>query len=182
MRRIAIIGSGGSGKTTLATRLSKQLEIPVYHLDALFWQPGWVEAERQNWVKIQESICKQQTWIIDGNYGGTMDIRLRASDTIIFLDVNRFVCLYRAVRRTIKGIGNTRPDMGNGCEERLDLNFLKWIVDYPVKKKPGILKKLSALKERADVYVLKNQQDIMSFLSDLEKVEASDGLDTTSQR
>jgi len=65
------------------------MNIHVYHLDALYWKPGWVESNKAEWSELQESICEETSWIVDGNYGGTMDIRLKASDTIIFLDINR---------------------------------------------------------------------------------------------
>lgn len=138
--------------------------MPVYHLDALYWKPGWVETESSHWAELQESICRQSSWIIDGNYGGTMDIRLAASDTIVFLDINRYVCLWNAFRRTIKYFGKTRPDMGQGCKERFELKFMHWIYGYPVKRRPEILDKLSKLEGGVELFVLKNRQDIHDFL------------------
>ena len=84
MRKISIIGSGGAGKSTFAKRLSSILEVPVYHLDSMFWKPGWVETEREEWADLQRSVCEKSEWILDGNYGGTIDVRLRTSDTVIF--------------------------------------------------------------------------------------------------
>jgi len=84
MRKIAIIGSGGAGKSTLARQLSEKLAIDVYHLDALFWQPNWVLASRETQREIQSRLVRQDSWIIDGNYGSTFDLRLTAVDTIIF--------------------------------------------------------------------------------------------------
>jgi len=168
MRRISIIGSGGSGKTTLAIRLGSLLQTPVYHLDALYWNPGWVETEKSQWAARQQSLCKESHWIIDGNYGGTIDIRLQASDTVIFLDINRFICLFRAMKRSIKQFGKTRSDMGSDCKERFDLNFVKWIYEYPLKRKPQILEKLSKLEENVEVFVLKGQRDIDMFLNRIE--------------
>ena len=79
---------------------------------------------REEQITVQNNLIKDEKWIIDGNYGGTMDIRLNAADTIIFLDIHRTICIYRAFKRIIKYRNKTRPDMGAGCEERFDLQFL----------------------------------------------------------
>ena len=164
MKKISIIGSGGAGKSTLARKLSSILNIPVYHLDSLFWKPGWIETERSKWIEIQNDLCKEDEWIMDGNYGGTMQIRLDASDTVIFLDFNRYFCLYRAVLRFVKYFGKSRPDMTEGCKEQLDIKFVKWIYEYPKAKKPGILENLSKLSGTTQVYILKNPKEVKEFL------------------
>ena len=167
MHKIVIIGSGGSGKTTLATQLSSTLQLPVYHLDALYWQPNWVETDRKQWIEIQRTLVNKSQWIIDGNYGGTLDIRLEASDTIIFLNINRYICLFRAVKRTLEHMGKHRSDMGFGCNERFDFNFIKWIYGYPSKKRPEILEKLSKLENVVDIHILSNKKDVANFLQNL---------------
>lgn len=169
MRRISIIGSGGAGKSTLAIRLGSLLNIPVFHLDSLYWKPGWIETDHKDWAKLQESLCNKDSWIIDGNYGGTLDIRLKASDTVIFLDINRYACLFNVIKRTLKYHRKSRPDMGAGCPERLETKFLKWIHGYPVNKRPDILKKLIALEGNLEVYVLKDRREVNHFLNDLQK-------------
>lgn len=165
MRKISIIGSGGSGKSTFAKQLATKLGITVYHLDSLYWKSGWIETDREEWVRLQQTLCIESEWIMDGNYGGTMGIRLNSADTIIFLDINRFLCLYRAFFRFIKYYGKTRPDMASGCNERLDFSFLKWIYNYPKDKKPGILKNLNNLDKSKKIYILKNQSEIEAFLN-----------------
>ncbi len=169
MKKISIIGSGGAGKSTLAKRLSSKLNIPLYHLDSIFWKPGWVETERSEWIGIQQKLCKGPEWIMDGNYGGTMQIRLDASDTVIFLDFNRFFCLYRAVYRYIKYYGRSRPDMAKGCNEQLDLDFIKWIYEYPKTKKPNILQNLEKLSDTTKVYILKSPKEVDTFLNNMGK-------------
>jgi len=167
MQRITIIGSGGSGKSTLAVRLGGLLQLPVHHLDSLYWKPGWVETERSKWVAIQQSLVDTDSWIIDGNYGGTIDIRLESSDTVIFLDMNRFTCLFRAIKRTLKHFGKHRADMGDGCNERFDFNFVRWIYGYPKKKKPEIIEKLSKLEPSVRVHVLTNGAEVEMFVNGL---------------
>ena len=88
MKKIVLIGSGGSGKSTLAKQLGEKLKINVYHLDALFWKPNWVGVPKDEQRMIQKDLVKRQEWIIDGNYGGTMEIRLNAADTISLATCN----------------------------------------------------------------------------------------------
>lgn len=100
MKKIAIIGSGGSGKSTLALKLGQIRQLPVFHLDALNWNPGWVPTPKEEWNRLMEELVLQKEWIIDGNYGGTMNVRLREADTIIYLDYPTYISLYRAIKRT----------------------------------------------------------------------------------
>src|ERR1700684_1659738 len=93
-QKIILLGSGGAGKSALAHTLGEVMNLPVYHLDALFWSEGWVQPDKEDWIKTQEKLCAQETWILDGNYGGTLDLRFAAADTIIFLDLSRWLCLY----------------------------------------------------------------------------------------
>ncbi|WP_255991632.1 DNA topology modulation protein [Chitinolyticbacter albus] len=165
MKKISIIGSAGSGKSTLAKQLELKTRIPAYHLDALYWQPGWVETEREKWRSIQENLCAQDEWILDGNYGATLDIRLNHSDTIIFLDINRYTCLARAIWRSVKSHGKTRPDMAKGCKEQLvDFKFAKWIFEYPNKSKPQILSRLEALPSDKEIIILRSPKAVRAFL------------------
>lgn len=167
MKRISIIGSGGSGKSTLARKLESQTGIPAYHLDALYWQPGWIGPEREQWRSIQEELCRKDEWILDGNYGATLDIRLKRSDTIIFLDINRFICAARALWRSMKSHGKTLPDMAAGCKEQFDFGFIKWILDYPTTKKPDILTRLEKLPAETRIVILRSPQAVRRFLENV---------------
>lgn len=163
MKKIMLIGSGGSGKSTLARRLGEGLKINVYHLDALFWKPNWVGVPKDEQIKVQEELVKKEEWIIDGNYGGTMDIRLTAAETIIFLDIPRTICVYRAFKRLIKHRSSPRLDMGEGCEERFSFEFFKWIWDYPKTKRPAILEKLEMLSKEKEVIILKSRREVEKY-------------------
>ncbi|GLX69050.1 DNA topology modulation protein [Paenibacillus glycanilyticus] len=168
MNRIAIIGSGGAGKSTLARKLGLQLHQEVSHLDALFWKPNWVAAPKSEQITVQTELVKQDRWIIDGNYGGTLDIRLNAADTIIFLDYPRILCLYRALKRVFQYRRRTRPDMGPGCKEKVDLPFLKWIWNFPRTTKPGIVSKLEQLSGEKRILVFRSPGEVNWFLKKLE--------------
>ncbi|MFE5430808.1 DNA topology modulation protein [Peribacillus simplex] len=168
MKKIVIIGSGGSGKSTLAKQLGEKSKRNVYHLDALFWNPNWVGVPRDEQRKAQKELVKEEEWIIDGNYGGTMEIRLNAADTIIFLDIPRTICVFRAFKRMLQYRNKTRPDMGEGCEERFSFEFFKWIWEYPKTKRPKILERLDQLSKDKEVIILKSPKDVQYFL---EKVQ-----------
>jgi len=169
MYKISIIGSGGAGKSTLAKEIGNILNVPVYHLDAIFWKPGWIKTERNDWSSLQRSLCTQSQWIMDGNYSSTIDIRLASSNMVVFLDFNRYLCIYRAVKRFLMHYGKSRPDMAEGCNEMLDLKFLKWIYDYPRTRRPEVLKKLEDLDSNTKVYILKHPREIKMFLEQLRK-------------
>lgn len=121
MKKIALIGSGGSGKSTLARKLGDVTQLPVYHLDALHWKPRWIPTPEDEWHQFQQELTQKDEWIIDGNYGRTLDIRLAEADTIIFFDLSRWITTYRIIKRRIQYHGKTRPGLTEGCPEQLDL-------------------------------------------------------------
>lgn len=172
MKKIMLIGSGGSGKSTLARQLGNILNIQVYHLDAIFWKANWEGVSKEEQISIQTDLVKKDEWLIDGNYGGTLDIRMDAADTIIFLDINRTICTYRALKRMLKYRNKTRPDIGEGCEEKFDFDFLRWIWNYPKMKRPDILRKLHDLPENKQIIILKSKKDVQTFLEYLKTKSA----------
>lgn len=164
MKRIAVIGCGGSGKSTLAAKLGEKLNLPVHHLDSFFWKPGWVQTPREEWREIHDRLCADDEWIIDGNYHSTMDKRLEASDTVVFLDLPTRECLLGACRRVLKFYGRDRPDMTRGCRERFDLEFMKWIWNFRKDIRPQVLEKLNVLNGEKRIVVLKSRREIRDFL------------------
>jgi adenylate kinase family enzyme len=138
--RIAVVGSGGSGKSWLATRLADATGLPVIHLDKEFWKPGWVMTAKAQRVVMHEAWIAGERWIIDGNYASLMPPRFAAADLVIFLDINRTMCLWGALRR----LGTTRPDMPDGVREpgffsRDFWQFCHWIWTYPASGRPKVL-------------------------------------------
>ena len=165
MERIAIIGCGGAGKSSLARQLGELTGLPVVHLDREHWQPGWVEPDREEWRTRVTELAAGERWIIDGNYGGTMGIRIERADTIVFMDYSRWLCLYRAVKRAVIEKGQPRPDMAPGCEEKVDLKFYKWIWQYRATRRPGILAMLRKAESAGKrVVILRNPRAARPFL------------------
>ncbi len=168
MRRVLLIGSGGAGKSTFARRLGARLGLPVIHLDRVYWRAGWVEPPKDEWRRKVEELCAGESWVMDGNYSGTLDVRLAACDAVVFLDLPRVVCLWRVLRRAFKYRGGSRPDMGEGCPEQLNkdfLVFLLWVWNYPRRSRPKILERLKDLPDGKPVYILRSGAEAEEFLA-----------------
>jgi adenylate kinase family enzyme len=166
-----IVGvSSGVGKSTFARKLGEKLDIEVYHLDKLHWKPNWVEASREEFTLSQQKVVAHDQWIIEGNYSSTFNIRMQHADTMIYLELPLRVCLYRVFKRWITNIGKTRPDMGEGCKEKLDYQFLKFICTTYFARKKKMKHRLNAFMESGSnkkKYILKSKNEIRSFLKDL---------------
>lgn len=134
-----MIGSGGAGKSTFARRLGELLRLEVIHLDKLYWKPGWVETPKAVWAETVAELVRRDSWIMDGNYSGTFDLRLKACDAVVFLDMPRRVCLWRVLKRAWMYRRRSRPDMAEGCREKLSLEFILWIWNYPKRTRPKII-------------------------------------------
>lgn len=134
--RICILGSSGSGKSTLARDLHEKLNIPVVHLDKMFWHDNWVESDKAEFnERVKKYVSTHDEWIIDGNYSRTWDYRLPQATHIILLQRSSLGNLYRVLKRRIKYHGKTRPDMHEGCKERIDFEFLVWTLMYKRRNK-----------------------------------------------
>ena len=166
MERVLIIGCGGAGKSTLARQLGEKLNLPVVHLDSIFWLPGWVEMEKNEFdARIRAEMAKE-TWILDGNYNRTLPERIARCDTIIYLDFSRTACLYGIFKRLLTNIGKTRPDMGAGCKEKLDWDFVKWVWNFNKHKREKYYRLLNEA-EGVETIVLKNRRMVKRFLQSL---------------
>ena len=128
--RIALIGYSGSGKSTLARLLGERHSLPVLHLDSLHFLPGWVERPREEELRlVGEFLDKNEGWVIDGTYSKLhFDRRLAEADLILLFDFNRFSSFLRAWRRYRTYRGRTRADMAEGCPEKFDRAFRKWLL------------------------------------------------------
>ncbi len=166
MKKVVIIGCGGSGKSTLAVKLGEKLGLPVVHLDRLLWREGWSRVEPEEFDRLLADELKKESWIMDGNFKRTLPLRLAEADTVIFLDFSRLACLRGVLRRQIQYRGRTRPDMGDGCPEHVDFEFLTWILRFKRETRPKLLEILSAYPSVHKI-VLKNRRQVKRFLKDL---------------
>lgn len=136
VQRVVIVGSGGAGKSTFAQALGEVTDLPVVHLDRYFWKPGWVETPRDEWSKRQSELFAGDRWIADGNYGGTFDVRFSLADTVIIVARSRLACVASAVGRCVRNHGT--PVQAEGCPERFQLEFYRWIWNYHRDSRPRL--------------------------------------------
>ena len=166
MERIMIIGCGGSGKSTLARQLGEKTGLPVVHLDKLFWRPGWVNLTREEFDVVHNAAIEEKKWILDGNFDRTMEPRIRRCDTVVYLDFSRIACLCGVMKRILTTYGKVRPDMGDGCPERFDLEFLQWVWNFNKNKREKNYRLLEQYGDKR-IYILKNRKQVKEFLESL---------------
>jgi adenylate kinase family enzyme len=167
MKRVMIIGSGGSGKSTFASEFSDISKLPLYHLDAYYWKPGWIATPNDEWDAFQQELIRNNEWIIDGNYGRTIDIRMARADTIIFFDLSPWITTYRVIKRRIQYHGRTRPDLNEGCPEQLDWEFIRWVWNFRKHKRPAILEKLKIYEKEKSIIILRSPREVSNFLDQM---------------
>jgi adenylate kinase family enzyme len=165
VQRVAVLGSPGAGKTTFSTSLAAVTGLPLIHLDEQYWRPGWVETPNDEWDRTQRALVDQPRWIMDGNYGRTVAIRLARADTVIVLSAPRRVCLYRVLKRVIANWH--RDTQAPGCPEHLDVEFLKWIWNFPRESQPQLTQALDRFEGKLDIVHLANENAARTFLESL---------------
>lgn len=169
MQRIMVIGCCGAGKSTFSRRLHAVTGLELIHLDQHHWQPNWVEIDRREWSKTVQKLAEKRQWIIDGNFSGTMATRIEKADTIVYFDFPTWLCLWRVIKRVWTFHGKTRPDMTEGCPERLDFEFLHYVATFNLVKRKAILGKLDKVKDQKVLKVFKNDRDAEAFLDYLKQ-------------
>lgn len=167
--RIMIVGYSGSGKSTLAKALSAHYSIPVLHLDTVHHMPGWQERDRDSECRIVEDFLNaNESWVIDGNYQKIChERRLESADMIIMLLFGRLTCFYRAYRRYKTYKGKSRPDMTEGCSEKFDRTFRRWLLIDGRKKERRQRFDDIRKKYPERVTVIRNQRALDKFVSSL---------------
>lgn len=167
--RISIVGGSGSGKSTLCNILSKELNLPAIHLDAINFKPNWVEIDKTERDKIISTKALEDKWIIDGNYNKTLKKRFEKADLIIWLDYSTFMQLKGIFKRFLKTRNKERVEIP-GCKERLDFTFIKYVATYNKKKRHVIVENLKGIS-KDKVLIFKKQKDLNKWLKDFTRKE-----------
>ena len=166
MERIMIIGCPGSGKTTLALALAEKLGLPLVHLDVLNWTDGWKPVPKEEFSRRLSAAVAEPRWIIDGNYGSSIPMRLERCDTVIYLDFPRVVSTLGILKRVIKNHGRSRADMGGNCPERFDFKFLRYAWTFNRQNRASYHAMLDGAAH-AQRLVLRSRREVARFLASL---------------
>ena len=161
MKKIIVIGCPGSGKSTLSRALHQKTGIPLYYLDMMYWNADRTVVEKSVFRGRLSDTLQKDTWIIDGNYGSTMELRLQACDTVIFLDYPPEVCLDGVKQRR----GKPRADMP-WVEYEEDTEFTEFIKSYNAQSRPIVIELLEKYADK-DIYIFKTRDEADAFLKQL---------------
>lgn len=165
-KKIFICGISGSGKTTLASQISKKLgHFPIY-MDEHFWLKNWVQRPEDDFYNLIDNLTLNNTWVLEGATGKVIERYAPQAEIVIWLNFSNMNAIYRVLKRTIKNYGRkTRCEMADGCIERFNLDFYKWIWNYPKEKNPKIKKFFE--DNNINYIEIKNQKKLDSFFSSL---------------
>ena len=159
MKKIIVIGCPGSGKSHFSKQLHKKTQLPLYHLDMIFWNEDKTTVEKSVFIDKLYEILKKDEWIIDGNYASTMELRIKECDTIVFLDMNVDVCLLGVQSRK----GQSRSDLP-WTETEEDTEFSDFIKNFNRDIRPQIIKLLEKYSNK-NIFVFKDRAETQKFLN-----------------
>lgn len=161
MKKIIVIGCPGSGKSTFSRELNKITDIPLFHLDMMYWNPDKSKVDKAIFLERLSDAMALEEWIIDGNYGSTMEMRMAACDTVIFLDYTPDVCLDGVVKRR----GKPRSDMP-WTETEDDEEFMEFIRNFNAESRPKIIELIGEYKDKK-VYIFTDRFEADEFLRNI---------------
>ena len=159
MKKVIVIGCSGSGKSTVSRALHNKTGIPLYHLDMMYWNADKTTVEKSVFLERLAAVLKKEEWIIDGNYGSTMELRMAVCDTVIFLDYPLEVCLAGIKERR----GKPRSDMP-WIETEEDAEFIEFIKSYNEQQKPKVFELLEKNDDK-NIIILRSREQADAFLN-----------------
>ena len=139
----------------------------MWVLDQEFWQPGWRATPAAAWRARVADLVNGDRWIIEGNYSGTLDIRLPRADCALWFDYPRWIAFPRIAKRIITSYGQVRPDMAPGCPEQIDRGFLRWVWDFPAQSRPLIVAALAKHGQHLTPHIFRRDRDWARWLDRL---------------
>ena len=167
MKKIVIVGCAGCGKSTLAKLLGSNLNLPVFHLDTIYWKANWQQEDEKIFLEKQLKMLERDSWIIDGNYRDTLDLRLKDCDTIIFLDYPRRTAIYGIYKRYFQYRNKERDTIAKGCPEKIDRSFFKWVWNFRKNARPIIVDKINEYKKDKEVLIFKKRKHLKKYLKSI---------------
>jgi adenylate kinase family enzyme len=164
MNRIVIIGPPGAGKSSLARELGSINNITVYHLDRLFWFPEWKEKPKDDRIDILQNIVRERQWVIDGTYLNTSELHLETADTIIFLGIPPFVCIWRLLKRHQEYDRRSRRDIPMGSTDKLTLFLILKVIGFPFQSRRTLHQRLRNYNSK-QIFWFRSTREVEVFLS-----------------
>ena len=169
VKRISIVGGPGTGKTTLADKLSLLLNLPAIHLDGINYNANWEEIGKEKRDSIILEKIKQDEWIIDGNYSSTLQQRFESSDLVIWLDYSSLSIIKGVLSRYISNFNKEKQEIP-GCKERISWEFLKFMITFRRKGRKRIAENIDKISKEK-VIIFYNRKDLNEWLENIEKIK-----------
>jgi adenylate kinase family enzyme len=166
MRRIIVVGSQGSGKTTLALKLGAKLGLPVIHLDVLYWRPGWKPSDVESFRERVGKAIAGDGWIVDGSFSGlAFDLTIARADTLMLIERPRWLCVWRVLWRSAFQRRGQRPDLPDGCPEKFDCDLLRQTWRWPIDRLPRIEAERRRFGSTVPVLRIRTDREMMDVIA-----------------
>lgn len=158
MERICIIGGSGTGKTTLANNLGRELNLPVYHIDGIHHLENWKVRDKDERDKMIIERANEDKWIIDGTYRSTLQYRLEKADFVIYLDYSTVAQVRGVLSRFIKGYGKEKEEIP-GCKEQMSWKFLSFVINWRKDKRSEVISRINDI-DKSKLHIFRNRRQL----------------------
>ena len=163
-KKVIVLGNNGSGKSYFSKKLAEKTKLPLIHLDLIYWQKNWEHPCREEWINIQKNLLKNDSWIIDGMYISTFEMRFKKAEVVYFLDIDNDLCL-ESVKQREHEKRSDFPAFLEKNQEQFDI-LVDGLLEFQEKRKPQILE-MHRKYPSVDFIVFKTREEINSYLKTL---------------